>query len=137
MQETLTVGVARMNADAARQLLVSTARAEQARVIREQTSRGGTPPSLQTIVDNRRGARIEQVRPDGTIVLEWGYVREVAVAALAALTEAGPQDAGDWKRSLVILADNVEVEPTRIPHEARDVKLGNRQDAPRRPLRSG
>lgn len=124
MTQTLTVAVPRQNEAASRALLVRTAEAERRRVVTEQTARAGVAPTLATVVDQRRGAPIDAVRPDGVILLEWGYVREVATAALEALRAAGPRGpSGDWAASLVALADGVEVDPGAIPHEAAEVLI--------------
>jgi hypothetical protein len=123
MTQTLTVAVPRQNAEAARALLVRTAEAERRRVLTEQTSRAGIAPTLATVVDGRRNADPASVQPDGYILLEWGYVREVATAALEALRAAALRASGDWERSLVALADGVKVEPAAIPHEAREVLI--------------
>lgn len=123
MTQTLTVAVPRQNEAASRALLIRIAETERRRVVAEQTARAGVSPTLQTVVDQRRGADIASVRPDGTILLEWGYVREVATAALDALRAAGPRDRGEWIASLVALADGVEVAPNAIPHEASEVLI--------------
>ena len=123
MQETLTVSVPRMNAEASRDLLARTAETEKRRVIAEQTARAGVAPTLATVVDGQRGAAPAAVRPDGYILLEWGYVREVALVALDALRKAGPRVEGLWADSLTVLADNAEVEPAAIPHMAQMVHI--------------
>lgn len=124
MQDTLRVDVARMNADAARRLMADTAEAEKARVIRQQTQRGGIAPTLAQVVDSKRGAAFDAVRPDGVILLEWGYVREVALALLNAIRDAGPKRSGDWAAELVILSDGVQVSDAKmIPHLAQEVKV--------------
>lgn len=123
MTQTLTVAVPRQNEAAARALLARTAEAERRRVVAEQTARAGIAPTLATVVDGRRGADPASVRPDGYILLEWGYVREVAMAALEALRAAALRQSGDWERSLATLADGVQVEPGAIPHMAREVLI--------------
>ena len=121
MQETLTVTVPRANAEAARRMLADAAESERRRVIAAQSARGGIAPTLATVVDGRRGAALASVKPDGFILLEWGYVREVALVAITALRHAGPHVEGDWKNTLTVLADGAEVQPTAIPHMARQV----------------
>lgn len=123
MQETLRVAVPRANAEAARELLADAAQRERARVIAEQSGRAGIAPTGETVVDGVRGGEPERVRPDGYILLEWGYVREVALVALVALRQAGPRVEGIWADSLAILADGAEVEPRAIPHDAREIHI--------------
>lgn len=132
MQETLTVQVPRQNAEAARALLARTAEAERRRVLVEQTARAGIAPTLATVVDGRRGADPASVRPDGMILLEWGYVREVATAALESLRRAGPRESGDWALTLAVLADGVEVDAATIPHAAKLVHIVATQPYSRR-----
>jgi hypothetical protein len=124
MTQTLQVTVPAKNAAAAKALLAQTAQQEKARVIAQQTARGGIAPTLSQIVDQVRGAPLSAVRPDGTILLEWGYVREVALVAIAALRQAGPRVTGEWANSLVVLADDAQVAPEAIPHAARWVHVG-------------
>lgn len=132
MQETLKVAVPRQNEQAARELLRRAAEAERARVIQQQTARGGIAPTLETVVDGRRGADIAAVTPAGTILLEWGYVREVAKTAIEALRQAGPRETGDWALTLAILADGTEVDEQTIPHMARLVHVVATQPYSRR-----
>lgn len=121
MHQTLTVQVPAQNAAAARAAMVRVAQAEQRRVRGEQSGRAGIAPTQETVVDGRRGAPVESVRADGYILIEWGYVREVALVALQALRAAGPDVAGDWKSTLAVLADGTGIDPARIPHAAREV----------------
>jgi hypothetical protein len=121
--ETLQVDVRGMQDQAARQLLTRTAEDVQARIVAQGTARGGVAPTAAQVVDGRRGAPLESVRADGRILLEFGYVREIALAVLEALRQARPRDQGDWANGLVILSDGVEVEAAQIPHMARAVKV--------------
>jgi hypothetical protein len=123
-RQTLTVTVPAQNAALARRMMAETAERERARVIAAQTARGGVAPTTATVVDGRRGADFESVRPDGTILIEFGYVREVATRCYEALAQAAPRDEGHWLVGLKVLVDGVEREEGQpIPHMARDVKL--------------
>jgi hypothetical protein len=84
------------------------------------------------VVDGRRGADPVSVKPDGYILLEWGYVREVAQAALEALRKAGPRETGDWALTLAVLADGAETDERSIPHMARLVHIVATQPYSRR-----
>jgi len=133
MTQTLMVQVPRQNEDAARALLMKAAEAEKVRVIREQTARSGVAPTLEVVVDGKRGAPFASVAADGMILLEWGYVREVAFAALQALRKAGPRESGDWGRTLTILSDGIQVNAAAyIPHLAREVHVVATQPYARR-----
>lgn len=121
---TLRVQVPRQNAEAARTLLAETAEAERARVLREQRNRAGVTPSTAHAVDGRRGADFRSVRPDGMILLEFGYVREIAARAAEELIKAGPRNSGAWAAGIVVLVNDAETEPgAEIPHDAANVAL--------------
>jgi len=133
------VGVAQK--ENARLALVATARGEEARVIREQRARsGGIAPTLTRIVDGRRGASYETVRANGVIILQWSYIREIVQVAVSRLKARGPEQAGDWKKSITVFADDAPVSPTNIPALAdfiqiaptvpysRRLEIGERED---------
>lgn len=123
MQTTLEVAVPRMHAEAAREALAEAASRERARVLSEQGARAGIAPTDAIVVDGVAGGDPERVRPDGYILLEFGYVREVALVVLGALRHAGPVVKGIWSDTLTILADGAETDPRRIPHHARDIHV--------------
>lgn len=93
----------------AREALVATAHAEERRVIQQQKARsGGIAPTLTRIVDGRRGASYEAVRENGLIILQWGYMREIATVALRRLRERAPERSGDYKRGLKLFVGDGE-----------------------------
>jgi len=97
----------------AREALIATAHAEEARVIREQRARsGGIAPTLTRIVDGRRGATYETVRENGTIILQWRYMREIAAVALAKLRARAPERTGDYKRGLMLFVGDNQAAPS-------------------------
>lgn len=108
---------------AAKRMLVQTAISERERVMREQSSRAGVKPTYEQIVDGRRDAPLPSVKPDGYIIFEWSYLREIAKQAIEALRAQGPELEGDWKESIGCFADDVECEPAAIPEKARVVEV--------------
>lgn len=95
--------------EGARQALIATARAEEARVLKEQTARtGGIAPTLTRIVDGRRGGDYDAVREGGVIILQWRYLREIAAVALRRLRERAPELSGAYKRGLVLFVGDGE-----------------------------
>jgi hypothetical protein len=85
----------------AREALIATAHAEERRVIQQQSARsGGIAPTLTRIVDGRRGAAYETVRENGFIILQWGYMREIATVALARLRARAPERSGEYKAGI-------------------------------------
>lgn len=126
----LTIGTAGLGAEA-RALLHRTAREERARVLREQRQRAGVVPTDITIADGRRGAQIEQAQDE--VVIEYGYLREVALGVLTALIQASPKRTGDFARGWVILLDGVEIEALdAITHASREVVVLNTRPYARR-----
>lgn len=92
-----------------REILVATAKAEEARVIRQQSARsGGIAPTLTRIVDGVRGASYERVKQNGTIILQWKYLREIAAEAMKRLRARAPERSGEYKRGLKLFAGDAE-----------------------------
>lgn len=112
--DTLTVKVPRDNAELARRMLVETAEQVRDEVIATQRQRAGVPPAYEQVVNRVRGAALETVRPDGVIVFEWSYLREIASEAVRLLTERGPKVSGDWKKSITVFVDDVAAPLTAI-----------------------
>lgn len=84
-------------------------------------------PAVTVIVDGRRDASEDSVKPYGVIRYEFSYFREVAAEALAQAQEMSPVRSGRYKRSWFVLADGVEVAPDAIPDKARSVMVVNDQ----------
>lgn len=77
----------------------------------------GAVPPHETFVDGRRGAALESVSPNGTIVFEFDLASDLfAYIDLLLITHA-PVRRGQFRRSFVLLADGVEVDPqaARLP----------------------
>ncbi len=75
-----------------------------------QVALGRVPPH-ETIVDQRRGAVVETVKPDGTIVFEFEMI-ETALAAIGEmLVLQSPVLSGDYQDSHVLLADGIAITP--------------------------
>jgi hypothetical protein len=126
----LTVAAGGFGAEA-RALLHKTAHEERARVLREQRQRAGVMPTDIAIPDGHRGAPIEQAQAE--VVIEYGYLREVALAVLTALIQASPKRTGDFARGWVILLDGVEIEALdAITHASREVVVVNTRPYARR-----
>jgi hypothetical protein len=102
-----------------RQALIATARSEEARVIREQRARAGYVPTLTRIVDGKRGAPYESVSENGLIILQWGYLREIAAVMMDRLRARSPQDQGDYKRGLKLFVGGSETDT--VPPNAQNL----------------
>lgn len=86
----------------------------------------GRVPEHETIVDGRRGAILETVRPDGTIVFEFELLEEVFEWIEAMLILHSPVKTGQYARSHLFFADNEQADPSRAP-PAREYAFVNTQ----------
>lgn len=121
--ETLTVQVPQDNADLAKRMLVQTAERVRDEVIARQRQRAGVPPSYEQVVNRVRGAALETVRPDGVIVFEWSFLREIASEAVRLLTERGPELSGAWKRSITVFVDDSAAALSAITAKTKLVEI--------------
>ena len=119
---TLEVNTSRLNAEQAQALLVRTAQSERDRVLREQGARGSTPAYRQ-IVDGILGAPLEAVKPDGVIVFEWQYLREIVSELYDLLVQRSPRDDGTYIESIQLLLDGREGTLEEIDAETRVIHI--------------
>lgn len=85
----------------------------------------GTPPAVTTIVDGRRGASEDSVKPYGLIRYEFSWLAEVAQAALDKALEFSPVDSGEYRNSWFMMAGQVEIDPTAIPDGISEITITN------------
>jgi hypothetical protein len=106
-------------------LLVRTAKQGHARIMRDAAARGGGVPSFEAFA-NQPGRPVEAVILPGPIVYKYRYLREVVVAALAALRAASPVRSGRYRESHTLYIDGVAFRsvPREIPPGA-DVMIAN------------
>ena len=125
-ERTLQVHVSRTLPDMARKTLADAARATVRRVETEQAARsGGITPKHLAIVDGARGASFDAVRPDGTIAIDWNYMREAVARTVGYLRQHGPVISGDWKKAVMVEVDGAMVDPDApIPATARIAYVG-------------
>jgi len=99
--------------------------AERDRVVAEQTARsGGIPPALEAmVVDRQRGASLDAVKADSTVLLDWNYLREAATVVRDDLIQHGPQLKGDWQRGIIVLYQGAQIEPEALPPDARECRV--------------
>jgi hypothetical protein len=129
-RNTLTVSAKGIGQDA-RTLLHETARAERVRVLRQQRQRAGIEPTDIVIADTRRGAPIEAA--ERQVIIEYGYLREVAQETLRALVARSPYQSGAYARSFVLLVAGQEVDTlTAITHDTAEVVILNTSPYARR-----
>ena len=121
--ETFGVKVTEQNAELSKRLLIDTAEKVRDRTMAQQASRAGVRPAYAQIVDRRRDAPLQTVRPDGVIVFEWSYLREISSEAVRLLTERGPELKGDWKRSIPVFVDDTAASLSAINERTRLVEV--------------
>lgn len=78
----------------------------------------GRVPDHETIVDGARGARVEQVRPDGVIVFEFELLTDLFAWIGEQLIQASPSLTGEYRRSHAFFAGGVEVDPGEVLPDA-------------------
>lgn len=81
---------------------------------------GGRVPPHETIVDRRRGAVVESVKPEGEIVFEFELLTAAVLGILDMLQKASPVLTGDYRRAHAVFADGFEVAPGALPAGAAE-----------------
>lgn len=127
---SLTVAAGGLEADRRRELR-RLAETERVRILREQKQRSGATPTDAVIVDGRRGAPIAQA--EQLVVIEFGYLREVARDVMLAVIAASPHRSGDFGRGFVMMVDGAQVESLgAITDATREVVIVNTRPFARR-----
>lgn len=85
----------------------------------------GGKPAVTTVVDGRRGASEDSVKPYGIIRYEFSYFREIAAWALTQARDISPVDSGEYRDSWFVLADGLRCEPDAIPDGAKRIAIIN------------
>lgn len=87
----------------------------------------GRIPPHETYVDRRKGAPVESVKPDGTIVYEFQLLEELMAWIGEQLALHSPILTGRYANSHRFFADGVELEPGSKLPEAREYVFLNNQ----------
>lgn len=117
IRRTVTVDWSKRSEAEARALLVRTAREGHARIMAEQTARGGFAPDWDAYADRPGNANLESVKvPNGVIVFRYRYMRELIAFAIEELRKASPVVSGDYRNSHTLYVNGVPatVIPDRI-----------------------
>lgn len=80
----------------------------------------GRPVSYKTLVDGRRGAAIDTVRPDGVVVAEFDLVQETLIWIAGMLKENSPVLTGQYRSSHDFLADGEVADINNPPLDASE-----------------
>lgn len=119
----------RVIADIAQQILSDAERQNQRAL--------GRVPEHTTIVDGRKEAAIETVKPDGMIVFEFELVLDVLGWIAGQLAIHSPVRTGQFLGSHTLLADGVEANPAKPPPAREYVFLSIDKPGKVRSLESG
>ncbi|MFV3129263.1 hypothetical protein [Niveispirillum sp. KHB5.9] len=94
------------------------------------------PPAVTTIVDGRRDALEDAVKPYGLIRYEFSYpsmIREAAAFALKEVRRLSPRQSGKYRDAWFVMADGAPVSgPDAIPPTAKRVVVTNDEPYSRR-----
>lgn len=71
----------------------------------------GRVPPHETFVDGRNGAALESVKPNGVIVFEFEVMADMFGYIDLLLIKHSPVRSGRYRRSHILLADGIEVDP--------------------------
>lgn len=85
----------------------------------------GRRPGHETFVDGRRGAPVESVRPDGTIVFAFDVVQDLLAWIGEQLVLYSPVRSGRYAASHVFFADGVQMEPGAATPAAEEYAFVN------------
>jgi hypothetical protein len=91
------------------------AREELKRIERQHRRVLGRAPKHETIVDGRQGASEDSVRPNGTIVYEFGIIADALVWIAEQLERHSPRRTGVFAASHTLFADGVRADPKKPP----------------------
>ncbi|MFG1349092.1 hypothetical protein [Xanthobacter autotrophicus] len=87
----------------------------------------GTDVPYETFVDGRRGAPLESVKPDGTIVAVFDLMDDLFEWIGDMLVQNSPVLTGDYANSHIFFADGVEVSPGAVVPPAAEYVFLNLQ----------
>lgn len=105
--------------------LAAFAREKLAEAQTAHRAEGGRVPPHETIVDQRRGAVVESVKPSGEIVFEFELLTAAVAGILDMLKQASPVLTGSYRRNHEIFADGLEVELATLPAGADEIVILN------------
>lgn len=87
----------------------------------------GYAPGHDTYVDGRRETNLNTVRPDGVITFDFDLLNDLFGWIDLQLVKHSPVKDGDYRRSHLLLADGVAIDPNGMIPEAREYVYINTQ----------
>lgn len=109
-----------LSPQARKAVLVSAAKAGLAEAQDINQKALGRVPPHETYVDGRKGGAIDAVQPDGTIVFEFELLDDLFGWIDLQLIKHAPVLTGKFRRSFVLFADGIEVDPNGPMPDARE-----------------
>lgn len=107
IRRTITVDWPKAAEEDARRFLVRTARAGHARIMAEQTARGGFPPDWEAYANRPGQTDLDNVILPGPIVFRYRYLRELIAFALDELRRASPVLSGAYRDSHTLYINGI------------------------------
>jgi hypothetical protein len=113
IRRTVTVEWPKSAEADARKFLVRMAREGHAKIMAEQTARGGFPPEWDAYANRPGQTNLDNVILPGPIVFRYRYMRELISFALEELRKASPVISGEYRDSHTLYINGVPA--TTIP----------------------
>lgn len=123
--ERIAVSARGLTAAQTEALLEATAKREKTRILGEQTARAGIAPTTETIVDRVRGAPIEAATAKSTIIIEFEYLREIALWIMETLRAKAVSRSGNYQSKFDLMVNGRPFDVMAIAHETREIVIVN------------
>jgi hypothetical protein len=121
----VTVNWGKSSKEEALKLLVRTARAGHARIMREQAARNGVVPEWEAYANSPGNTNLDSVRFPGPIVYKYRYRREIFLVALQELYKMSPIESGRYRESHTLYIDGVPALSTAPIKPGSEVWIAN------------
>jgi hypothetical protein len=120
LRRVLTIEWPQANEREAKRFLIERAKADNERMVREQTARAGIKPGVTAYANTPGNTNLDSVRLPGPIVHQYDYRREIVEVALDALIKASPRIKGDYiaNHRVYLNGNRVESLPHMLPEDA-------------------
>lgn len=107
LRRTVTVNWPKTAEVNAKAFLVRTARAGHARIMAEQTARGGFVPEWEAYANRPGNSNLDSVVLPGPIVYRYRYIKEMIAVALEELRKASPVVSGAYRDSHTLFINGI------------------------------
>lgn len=125
LRRRVTIDWRQLSEQQAKELLLRTARAGHARIMREQSLRAGVVPEWDAYANSPGNTNLDSVRLPGPIVYRYRYRREVVLVALKELYAASPVQSGLYRKSHTLFIGGVPAAPGAQIKPGADVMISN------------